>query len=231
MSLADKAYDGAVELLRRLYGRRISGPPVLDAAQYFPGAGRFLEQWGALREEALVVARNLSAVPRFHEIMAQQAQISAADARDWRMLVVKAYGVTIKANAERCPKLAALAESVPDVLSATLSFLAPRKVIPAHRGPFRGVIRYYLGLSVPAAADGRPGTVLTVDGQEHRIGNGQALLWDDTFVHDVRNETDGVRIALLLDIRRRGMPLHLEMLTRALVSLAGAGVRLSKIAT
>ena len=28
--------------------------------------------------------------------------------------------------------------------SAALSFFAPQKHVPEHRGPFRGVIRYYL---------------------------------------------------------------------------------------
>lgn len=101
--------------------------------------------------------------------------------------------------------------------------------VPAHRGPFRGVIRYYLGLSVPLAADGPPGAVLTVDGTEHRIGNGQSLLWDDTFVHEVRNDTGEVRIALLLDIRRRGMPPDMEVLSRLVIAAAGTAVRLPGI--
>jgi aspartate beta-hydroxylase len=228
VKILDVAYDGAVDVLRGIYGSRIRAPAVLDAREHFPGAGAFVGQWRALQQEALDIARNLGTVPRFHELMAQQAAISAADDRDWRMYVVKAYGVTIRANAARCPVLQALVAADPDVLSASLSFLAPGKQVPAHRGPFRGVIRYYLALSVPAAADGRPGTVLTIDGVEHRLGDGQALLWDDTYLHDVHNDTGGLRIALLLDVRRRGMPADLALLSSLLIAGAGLAVRMSK---
>jgi aspartate beta-hydroxylase len=225
----NKIYDHAVDLLRRLYGRRISGPPVLDAVEHFADAARFRAAWRGLREEARAIAGDLGAVPRFHELMAQQTAISGADGRDWRVLVVKAYGVRIARNAERCPRLAALLAESPEVLSATLSFLAPHKHLPEHRGPFRGVIRYYLGLSVPPDLDGRPGTVLRIDGRDHRLADGQGLLWDDTYPHEVWNATGEVRIALLLDVRRRGMPADLELLTRFLILLAAIAVRLRRI--
>lgn len=223
-------YDFAVEALRGLYDRRISAPPIFEPANFFPGHARFADSVAELREEALAVTRSLGTVPRFHELMPQQASISNQDARDWRMLIVKAYGVTVKANAQRCPVLARLVAADPDVLSAALSFLAPGKKVPEHRGPFRGILRYYLGLSVPLDAGGRPGAVLTIDGTEHRIATGQALLWDDTYPHAVRNDAPEVRIALLLDIRRRAMTPDLALISRLLIAAAGVAVRLRRIA-
>lgn len=228
MKISNVLYDHAAGLLRNIYGWRISDPPILDSVAHFPDSERFSTAWRQLRDEALGIADNLSAVPRFHELMPQQMAISANDQRDWRMFVVKAYGVMVSKNAARCPALAELVSSNPEVLSATLSFLAPRKHVPEHRGPFRGVIRYYLGLSVPLTPDGQPGTVLTIDGTEHRIGNGQSLLWD-TFTHEVRNNTNEVRIALLLDVRRHGMPLDMEVLSKLLISAAGIAVRLRRL--
>jgi aspartate beta-hydroxylase len=221
-------YDGASAWLRGVYGRGIATPAVLDSGVYFPSAGRFEAQWEALRDEALAIKADLSSVPRFQDIMAQQEDIAFADRREWRMFVVKAYGVGIPANAARCPRLAAIVAQCPEVLTATLSFLAPYKHIPLHRGPFRGVIRYYLALSVPPAEDGGPGTTLTIDGKDHRVGDGQALLWDDTFPHEVSNRAGDVRIALLLDVRRRGMPLRLELLTRLLIAAVAMAVRVRK---
>jgi aspartate beta-hydroxylase len=226
---ASPVYDRVIEGLRGLYDRRISGPPVLDSAALFPGNERFLANFPALQAEALAVAATLGSVPRFHELMPQQASISNQDQRDWRMLIIKAYGTTVKANARRCPAIARQVAADPDVLSAAVSFLAPGKRVPEHRGPFRGVLRYYLGISVPLDRNGLPGAVLTIDGVEHRVATGEALLWDDTFAHAVRNDTDELRIALLLDIRRRGMPLGLEILSRLLIAAAGIGVRLRRI--
>jgi len=218
-------YDFSANLIRRIYDARISDQPVLDMATLFPDGRRFQQAWPQLREEALALVKQLHAVPRFHELMASQADISANDGIDWRVFVLKAYGVDIKKNQAACPHLAQLVASSPDVLSASLSFLAPHKHIPRHRGPFRGVLRFQLGLSVPRAADGRAAAVLTLDGREHHIGDGQAMLWDDTFAHEVHNRSDAVRIALLLDVRRRGMPLDMTVLSRLLIRAVGIVIR------
>lgn len=216
-------YDLGARALRTLYDSQIDSGAVLDSATYFPDAARFTAAWPALRDEALSLMRDLQRIPRFHEIMREQASISANDARDWRMFILQAYGMRFAKNLARCPTLAGLVETSPDVLSASLSFLAPGKHIPAHRGPFRGVLRGYLVLSMPARADGTPAAVLKIDGREHRLRNGQFLLWDDTFEHEVWNDSNEVRVVLLLDIRRRGMPLNLALLSAAVVR----GVRLA----
>lgn len=221
-------YDLSTSAMRRIYDRRISGAPVLDVESHFPDARRFQSAWPQLREEALQVAGDLERVPRIHELMSEQAGISANDGRDWRMLVLKAYGTSLPRGLKRCPVLAETVAACPDVLSAALSFLAPGKHVPEHRGPFRGVIRFYMGLSVPLAADGRPAAVLTIDRREHRVGNGECLLWDDTFPHEVLNRGDEVRIALLLDVRRRGMPLDMALLSSVLISAVGLSVRLRR---
>lgn len=218
-------YDHGADLLRALYARRIDTPPVLDAATHFAHAQTFTAHWPALRAEALAIAADLGRVPRFHELMPAQADISAHDGRDWRMFVVKAYGVAIAANAARCPTLSALLAGTPEVLSAAFSYLAPGKHVPAHRGPFRGVLRYTLHLDVPRDAHGRSASPLTIDGTTYRLDAGEGLLWDDTFVHEVRNDGDRVRVALLLDVQRRSMPRDLQWLSRLIVAAVGAGVR------
>ena len=53
---------------------------------------------------------------------------------------------------------------------------------------------------MPLAADGRPAAVLKIAGTEHRLADGEYLLWDDTFPHEVTNDSDEVRTVLLLDV-------------------------------
>ena len=222
-------YDLSANAVRRLYDARIDTPPVLDAGRYFPNAAKFAGAWPALREEALAIATRLHAVPRFHEIMPAQMPISANDGKDWRVFVLKVYGTNVQKNLAACPTVAQLLVASPDVLSATLSYLAPRKHIPRHRGPFRGILRFQLGLSVPVDAQGRPAAVLTLNDQEYRIGNGEHLLWDDTYPHEVWNHSDEPRIALLLDVRRRYMPADMRLLSRALIASVGMVARLRGI--
>ena len=222
-------YDAGAGALRWLYDRRISGPPVLDPALHFPASGDVAARWKELRNEAEQVAAGLGRVPRFHDLMPAQAPISANDDRDWRLFVLKAYGADVSDNMARCPVLAALLASHPGILSAAFSFLAPHKHIPLHRGPFRGVTRFYMGLSVPVLADGSPATVLTIDGHDHRIGDGEYLLWDDTYPHEVWNRSDQMRIALLLDVRRRGMPMDMALLSHIIVAAAGLAIRMKGV--
>src|SRR5580692_11408114 len=190
-------YDRSAALIRHIYDSRIEGGAILDADVYFPQAALFAAAWRDIRDEAELLAARLHSVPRFHEIMREQEAISINDNRDWRLFVLKAYGVSCPKNMEACPRLAAIVTAVPSVLSASISFMAPRKHIPSHRGPFRGVIRFYLGISVPLHADGRPAAVLKVDGKEYRVGNGEWLLWDDTYPHEVLNDSDTVRSVLV----------------------------------
>lgn len=218
-------YDQSATLIRRIYDSRIEGPPILDADRYFPEAKVFASAWHEIREEADALVARLHSVPRFHEIMREQTAISANDARDWRIFVLKAYGVTCARNMDACPRLAAIVAQMPCVLSASISYMAPGKHIPAHRGPFRGVVRFYLGLSVPRHADGSPAAVLKVDGREYRVGDGEWLLWDDTYPHEVLNDSDQVRSVLLLDVWRRDMPFDMELFSRLLIGAVGAGVR------
>jgi aspartate beta-hydroxylase len=231
-TVMDRLYDRAARRMRRIYDRRLHDAAVLDAAGHFPEAECFVESWPAIRAEALDVAASLARIPRFHEVMREQADISANDGRDWRMYIMQAYGVRFARNLARCPTLSALVSQSPDVLSASFSFLAPGKHIPPHRGPFRGILRGYLPLSMPLDAQGQPAATLTVDGREHRLNEGEFMLWDDTFEHEVRNASDEVRVVLLLDIRRRRMPRDMRVLSSAVIGLVRLGiwVRGSKIA-
>lgn len=217
-------YDVSADTVRWIYDRRIKAPPVLDESVYFPQVRRFARAWESIRDEALSVSRRLSEVPRFHELMEAQAPISANDGHDWRLFVLRAYGADIGKNIVRCPVTAALVASCPNVLSASFSFLSPGKHIPPHRGPFRGVVRCHLGLSMPLGGDGRVGAILWIDGVEHRLGNGDYLVWDDTYTHEVLNGTGEVRIALLLDIWRHGMPADISLLSHLIVGLVRLGM-------
>jgi aspartate beta-hydroxylase len=135
------------------------------------------------------------------------------------MYTLKAYQTEIDEHMRECPVTAGLVAQCPNVLSASFSFLAPGKHIPVHRGPFRGVVRFHLGLSMPRNEKGELGAVLWVDGVPHYLDNGDTLLWDDTYPHEVLNATREVRIALLLDVWREGMPADLRALSNVIIGI------------
>jgi aspartate beta-hydroxylase len=158
--------------------------------------------------------------------MRQQTEISANDGRAWRMFVMKAYGSQVRQNLSRCPILASLLDDHPEVVSATFSYLAPGKHIPVHRGPFRGVLRFHVGLSMPRDGKGELGATLWIDGVPHRLADGETLLWDDTYPHEVLNAAEKVRVALLLDVWRPGMPADMAALSSLLLATVGTMARI-----
>ena len=218
-------YDNARDAVRSMYDVRIDTPPVLDTAHYFPAAREFVAKWQDIRREALDVRRDLASVPRFHDIMKEQADISANDGRDWRMFMMRVYGVDVAQNLARCPTIAALIEDRPEVMSCVFSFLAPGKHVPKHRGPFRGILRFHLMLTMPRTPAGDVAAVLEIDGKPYRLADGECLLWDDTFPHEVWNNSEEIRIALLLDVWRPEMPYDMELLSRLVVGAVRLGMR------
>ena len=220
-----RLYDHARDVVRSVYDARITTPAVLDTERFFPNAQAFVARWREIRDEALAVKQNLASVPRFHDIMREQADISANDGRDWRMFIMRAYGRDVPENRSRCPTVSALLDESPDVVSAVFSFLAPRKHVPKHRGPFRGILRFHLMLTMPRATDGGVAAILEIDGEPHPLEEGQCLLWDDTYPHEVRNNSDEVRAALLLDVWRPEMPYDMELLSRAISGMVQVGMR------
>lgn len=212
-------YTIATTALRSLYNARIATPPVLEpVGAYFPDYHKFTDAVASIRQEALALAQTLERAPRFHELLAVQSSISANDGHDWRMFVLKAYGIDVKPNLRVCPVLAALLAQSPQVLSAALSYLAPHKHIPPHRGPFKGIIRFHLMLSMPTDVDGIPEARLFIEGREFLLRDGDCLLWDDTFRHEVKNDSERPRVALLLDVRRPSMPADMSLLSSVVIS-------------
>jgi aspartate beta-hydroxylase len=216
-------YEKASAVVRRVFDWRIQTPAILDMAQDFPNSSRFISNWRNIRDEAL--ALRTEKLPRFHEIMPEQADISANDGRDWRIFILKAYDIAVHENLAHMPTVAALLADCPEVKSATISVLAPHKHIPSHRGPFRGIMRFHLGLQVPLDANGAAATVMCIDGLHYRIVDGQGMLWDDTFPHEVTNDSDQPRVALLLDVWRPRMPADMELLSRLIVGAVQLSMR------
>jgi len=81
---------------------------------------------------------------------------------------------------------------------------------------------------MPRNAQGELGATLWVDGVPHKLDNGDCMLWDDTYPHEVLNAADDVRIALLLDVWRPRMPPDMAVLSSVIVGALGAAAALQR---
>jgi hypothetical protein len=98
-------------------------------------------------------------------------------------------------------------QRIPNVKGAMFALLPGGSHLNPHRDPFAGSLRYHLGLSTPNSDDCR----IFVDGQVYAWRDGEDVMFDETYVHWVKNETDKTRVILFCDIER---PLSNRLMTR-----------------
>jgi ornithine lipid ester-linked acyl 2-hydroxylase len=163
----------------------------------FDWIARLESCWPAIREELDRVLGYREYLPNFQDISVDQASITDDDG--WKTFFFFGYGFRSEANCSRCPKTAALLDQIPGLTTAFFSILSPHKEIGAHRGPWRGVLRYHLALKVPEPA-GAAG--ISVGGQATSWEEGRSLLFDDGYEHYAWNRTDGIRVVLFVDVVR-----------------------------
>lgn len=190
---------------------RVGTTPVLDNAE-FPWVGDLEQCWRDIRGELDAVLVRPEDIPAFHQLSPDQQRISKGD--NWKAFAFYVYGHRVNENCARCPVTAELLDRLPDLQNAWFSILAPHYHIPPHKGPTRAVIRCHLALRVPADSEN---CWLRVDQDICHWREGACLVFDDTYEHEVRNDTDEVRVVLFLDIDRP-MDLPGRLLNRLVVA-------------
>jgi len=191
-------------LLDRLVARfsAIGNPELLDERDFL-WAGGLEAHWRDIRRELDAVLERRDALPNFQDISTDQATITDDDR--WKTYFLYGFGFRSDANCARCPETARLVAAVPGMQTAMFSILAPGKHIPEHNGPYKGLIRYHLALKVP---EPREQCRIRVDDRIVHWEEGHSLLFDDTYEHEVWNDTDDERVVLFLDVVR---PLRFPM--------------------
>lgn len=185
-------------------------PPYVDVDKYFPEGQIFKDNWKIIRRELDKVLQNVEDIPKFHEVDGLQKSISAKDGVAWRTFIIKGFNTLLPRNAEMVPETTKLIESIPRVSLAMFSIIDGGKHIPPHFGFFKSVLRYHLGLMIPEGD-----CHIIVGGQKYAWKDGEHVLFDDTYRHEVWNKTDGRRVVLFLDIlREKDLPGPMKAVNR-----------------
>ena len=171
-------------------------PPVYDNSE-FPWVKEVEDEWLTIRSELEDVMKHRTELPNFHDIMPGVDAITTDN--NWKTFFLAGYGIESKENCKRCPETARILKKIPGMKTAFFSILSPKKHIPAHKGPFNGVLRYHLGLIVPQPKEK---CRIRVDDQILVWDEGQSIIFDDTYEHEVWNDTDGFRVVLFVDFVR-----------------------------
>lgn len=203
-----------IKRFERLIARSspLGEPPVFDRRD-FPWAAELEANWQAIRRELEEVLKERERLPNFQEVSRDQASLTQDD--HWKTFFLYGYGYKLENNCARCPITTRLIEAVPGMQTAFFSILSPGKHIPAHRGPYKGVVRYHLGLIVP---EPRSACRIRIGEEIVSWEEGKSLIFDDTYKHEVWNDTEGMRAVLFMDVLRP-LPFPVSALNRAVVTL------------
>jgi aspartyl/asparaginyl beta-hydroxylase (cupin superfamily) len=174
----------------------VGNAPLYDGGT-FPWVAALEKAWPDIRDEATAVLADLNGVPPLADISPDHRDI--APAGKWRSFFLYGYGYREEINCRRCPRTTAALANIPGLNSAFFSVLVPRTHIPAHTGVSKAILTCHLGIRVPARAEA---CRMRVGDRTVSWRAGEALIFDDTVEHEVLNETDEVRVVLLIQFRR-----------------------------
>jgi aspartyl/asparaginyl beta-hydroxylase (cupin superfamily) len=184
--------------IERFIGRRsLVGDATFFPLERFPWVEHIEHNWEAIRDEAAALLGDHAALANFQDISKDQIEITDDDR--WKTFFLYGYGFEAKLGVEMCPRTAALMREIPGMKTAMISILSPRKHILDHRGPYKGVLRYHLGLIVPEDAES---CRIRVGEDIRHWEAGKSMVFDDTFNHEVWNDTDETRVVLFVDVMR-----------------------------
>ena len=172
--------------------------PFMDAAQ-FPELSLLQENWEVIRDEGLA----LQEAGYFDD--RNQAGASKYDVGfrsffkyGWRRFYLKWYGYHHDSAVETCPRTTEILRKAGAVNGAMFSLLPPRAILSRHNDPAACSLRYHLGLATPNVDE----CFISVDGQINSWRDGEAMMFDETYIHNVRNDTDESRLILMCDVER-----------------------------
>lgn len=194
-------YHYLKDKLNRFYARYIGGqqrPTFFDIQAVYPELNVVTEHIQVIQDAFQQVLTRVDALPRYHDVDPGETDISNHCDKKWNVFMFYLLGQELPEARKLCPQICDLVQRVPNMIQAFFSILEPGKSIPLHEGPYMGYLRYHLGVHVPK---NNPPQII-VNQQPYVWKEGEAVLFDDSWPHEVRNESDDYRAVLIIDVLR-----------------------------
>jgi beta-hydroxylase len=173
---------------------RVSARPYAGV-DLFPELAPLRERWQAIRAEALALreAQRIRASDQYNDV-----GFNSFFRHGWKRFYLKWYDDAHPSAATLCPQTTEILRAIPTVKAAMFAELPPGGRLRKHRDPYAGSLRYHLGLVTP----GDDRCYIEVDGSRYSWRDGEAVVFDETFIHRAENATEHDRIILFCDIER-----------------------------
>ncbi len=161
----------------------------------FPELAPLREHWQEIRDEAVRLNDEgaIRAATGYNDI-----GFNSFFRTGWTRFYLTWYGKDMATAEQLCPRTMALLHGIPTLKAAMFASLPPGARLVRHRDPYAGSLRYHLGLATP----NDDGCYIVVDGQRYHWKDGEAVMFDETFIHHAENTTQAQRVILFCDIER-----------------------------
>jgi beta-hydroxylase len=173
---------------------RVPTTPYLPLSE-FPELAALTAQWPVIREEAVRLRENASIkTSDTHNDIGFNSFFRTG----WKRFYLKWYDDAHPSARQLAPKTVEILSRFPTVKAAMFAELPPGSKLGKHRDPYAGSMRYHLGL----ATANDPQCWIDVDGQRYWWKDGEAVVFDETYLHWAANDTTTDRVILFCDIER-----------------------------
>ncbi len=116
----------------------------------------------------------------------------------WSKFYLKWYGYTHASALKHCPKTVEILKDVKVVNGAMFSYLPVGSQLTRHLDPVACSLRYHLGLKTPEDDS----CFINVDGQNYSWRDGEGFIFDETYLHFAKNNSEKNRLILMCDVER-----------------------------
>jgi beta-hydroxylase len=116
----------------------------------------------------------------------------------WSKFYLKWYGYTHASALQHCPNTVEILKGVKSVNGAMFSYLPVGSQLTRHLDPVACSLRYHLGLKTPESDE----CFINVDGQNYSWRDGEGFIFDETYLHFAKNESQKPRLILMCDVER-----------------------------
>ena len=125
-----------------------------------------------------------------------------ASGQPWSVFSFFSYGTINYENCSKCPTLSALLLQIPSIKLAMLSCMDGPTHIKKHCGYFKNILRAHITLYLEHPETESQKRFIRVGGEEYHWKEGELVVFDDTYPHEVLSSVPGKRLILFLDVER-----------------------------
>jgi len=158
------------------------------------------ENWETIRDEAVALNEDKVFATAHDPDSAAHYDIGFRTfyKRGWSKFYISWYGYTHDSAKRLCPKTVEILKDLKTINGSMFSLLPPGGELTRHLDPFACSYRYHLGLNTPNSDD----CFIEVDQNKQSWRDGEAFMFDETFIHFAENNSDKDRLILMCDVER-----------------------------